>query len=264
MDEQERARLERMLGILEQEYPDQTPFQRRQDLREINGLRARLGLAEVDARLQPRGAAPPPPAPAPAPEAQADPHAEAREIWATYEASEARLAPARAHCSRVIKATAPRQGQTPVRPLRFMGKGGGPVRCDQCHKEIRLEGHAWNGQPVSRAWDMNPKASQSWCNYILGGVTFLTESNGTLRVLHGYMDRPGCCSAYLAAQEQAQRDFRAQRSEADQAESQRASALLRALLREERGLQGGDLAQLVLRVQTSLFGYDAGAGINGP
>ena len=44
MDEQERARLERMLGILEQEYPDQTPFQRRQDLSEINTLRARLGL----------------------------------------------------------------------------------------------------------------------------------------------------------------------------------------------------------------------------
>ncbi|HBP17113.1 MAG TPA: DNA-directed RNA polymerase sigma-70 factor, partial [Planctomycetes bacterium] len=56
--------------------------------------------------------APPPPSPAPAPKPKVDPHAEARAIWAAYEAHEARVAPARAHCSRVVSATAPRQGRT--------------------------------------------------------------------------------------------------------------------------------------------------------
>ena len=58
------------LRVLESEYPGQPLVAQQSDLREINRLRAEAGLPQVDARLQPVGAAPRPAAkPKPKPKA---------------------------------------------------------------------------------------------------------------------------------------------------------------------------------------------------
>jgi hypothetical protein len=243
------------LRVLEDEYPGQPLVAQAADLREINRIRARLGMPPVDARLREVGAAPeavpPPPKPAP------PDHTEARELYRAYLEKVAELEPHRAYADRVVKATAG-PGQTPVRPLATMGTGGGPLLCDHCRKPIRLEGGPFHGVAADAAWARN--GGRDWNSWILGGLVVEVQTNGTLRIYHGYPGRDNrqCCNAARRKDEEAQARLRPARPPG-------AFDRVLAFLADERP----DLAErarsdLANEVLNATFSYDPGVGVNRP
>jgi hypothetical protein len=102
------ADLLRKLQLLEQDYPGQPLVVQQADLREINQLRAQLGLPLVDGRLNVLAAAVEEVAKKKAkPEPAAVPdHTEAREIYQAYLKKTAELEVHRAYAEQVADATA--------------------------------------------------------------------------------------------------------------------------------------------------------------
>jgi hypothetical protein len=134
----------RKLQLLEEDYPHQPHLVREADLREINQLRAQLGLPLVDDRLKVLAASGAGGAGAAAQPAEVQDHTEARQVYEAFLKKREELGVHRDHAEQVAQATAG-HGQTPVRPLATMGTNGGPLLCDHCGKPIVLEGGTFTG-----------------------------------------------------------------------------------------------------------------------
>src|SRR5262245_39100600 len=199
----------RKLQVLEGDYARQPLVAQQADLQEINHIRSQLGMPLVDAHLNEIGAAvakPKPKKPKPKPKEVRD-HTEAREIYQAYLKKIEELEVHRAYADRVVKATGG-PGQTPVRPLATMGTDGGPLLCDHCGKPIVLEGGRFHGVAADAAWKQH--SSGNWKSWILGGMVVELQTNGTLRIYHGY---PGgnskyCCNAASREDKKAQAKFK--------------------------------------------------------
>ncbi|MGF1583187.1 MAG: hypothetical protein ACFCD0_28030 [Gemmataceae bacterium] len=249
----------RKLQVLEEEYLDQPPAVQKADLQEINLLRSQLGMPLVDAHLNEMVGAVEESVEAevqPEPEKLPD-YTEAREIYKAYRKKIEELEVHRAYADEVADATGG-PGQTPVRPLATMGTDGGPLLCDYCKRPIVLEGGQFHGVDADVAWKRNP--SVSWRSWILGGMVVEIETNGTLRIYHGY---PGqndnqCCNAAIREDEKRRADF-------DASNRSKKKPMIRAFLdqefpdktREER-------FDLLNDILDTMYKYDPGLGINRP
>lgn len=183
-------------------------------------------------------------------------HAEAKAMYQAYLARAAVLERLRAYASEVLAATEG-AGQTPVEPLATMGKQGGPLLCDVCGKPMILEGGGFQGVHADVAWKRNPKPG--WRSWISGGMVMRIESNGTLRVFHGYPGRSGCVVQADRADEKARAAFRAQAPGMNvSAKLELLSAYFKAELPEH---DNDDFLNQIYRV---LFMFDPGLGVNAP
>jgi hypothetical protein len=243
--------------MLEDEYPGQPVVAQQVDLREINRLRAQLGLPLVDARLKVIGAGEPIREVAkPRPEVVQD-HTEARAIYQAYLKKVEELEVHRAYAEQVSKATSGR-GQTPVRPLATMGTGGGPLLCDHCGKPIVLEGGRFHGMAADAAWLQNPRGS--WTSFILGGMVVEIQSNGTLRIYHGYPGRNDdhCCNVASREDKNARDNHKSDWSPAKQ------EILLAFLEHEFPDKTKDDRLALFSQIRDTMYSYDPGIGVNRP
>ena len=192
-----------LLRTLEAEYPDTPVFARRALLTEINALRRRLVMPEVDDRLLPVGG----PAAVVRVVCKSRPdHSEARALYEEFVRVGPALEAHRAYADRVAEAlNSP--SMTPVEPLATMGPGGGPLLCDVCGKPIPLEGGRYHKVPAHEAWASNPV--KGWKSFVSGGLVIRLLPNGTIRIYHGYPGHENaCCTAAAKAEEDADRAFR--------------------------------------------------------
>jgi hypothetical protein len=251
----------RQLRLLEDDYASQPLLVQRADLREINQIRSQLGMPLVDAHLKEIGAAgaaaakPKPEAAKPEPKPAQD-HTEARGIYRAYLKKIEELEVHRAYARQVVEATASR-GQTPVRPLATIGTNGGPLLCDHCGKPIVLEGGQFHGVTADAAWKKNPSAN--WTSWILGGMVVETQTNGTLRIYHGYPGRPDdCCEVALREGKEAREQF-------ESGMGSDKENLLRAFLEQEfPGMTRKKRFNLRCEIMETMYSYDPGMGINRP
>src|SRR5262249_40027035 len=197
----------RKLQSLEDDYAGQPVVGQQADLREINHIRSQLGMPLVDAHLNEIGVA----AVKVEEEAKPEPeevqdHTEAREIYQAYLKKIEELKVQRAYAEQVAQATAGHR-QTPVRPLATMGTNGGPLLCDHCGKPMVLEGGRLHGVAADAAWQQNPR--DYWTSWILGGMVVEIQTNGTLRIYHGYPGRNDnqCCNVARREREKARAEF---------------------------------------------------------
>jgi hypothetical protein len=185
-----------------------------------------------------------------------DAHATARALYQEYLDRKAVLERLRAFADAVAKATSG-EGQTPVEPLATMGSGGGPLLCDLCRKPMILEGGAYQGVFADEAWRRNPQPG--WASWIAGGMVVRIESNGTLRIYHGYPGRSGCVVKADRADDKARAEFRAQAAARNvPAQLDLLSAYFKAELPE------ADNDAVLSDIYRVLFVYDPGLGINSP
>lgn len=182
-----------------------------------------------------------------------DEHAAARAMYQEFLARSAVLERCRAYAKEVAKATAG-EGQTPVEPLATMGPRGGPLLCDVCGKPMILEGDSFDGVFADEAWQRNPQ--QGWKSWISGGMVVRIESNGTLRVYHGYPGRSGCIKVADKADDKARAAFR--KDPDTSAKLDALSAYFKAELPEN------DNDAMMSKLYAVLFVYDPGLGINKP
>ena len=183
-----------------------------------------------------------------------DDHAAAKAMYQDYVARLAVLERHRRFAADVAKATSG-SGQTPVEPLATMGKGGGPLLCDVCHKPMILEGDPYHGVYADEAWRRNPQ--KGWTSWISGGMVVRIETNGTLRVYHGYPNRSGCVRVADKADERDRALFRDRYKAMDvPAKLELLSAYFKAELPEN------DSDEVLSEIYKVLFVYDPGLGIN--
>jgi hypothetical protein len=248
----------RQLRFLEGEYAGQPLIAQQADLREINQIRAQLGLPLVDAHLKEIGVA------AAAVEEKAEPepevvpdHTEAREIYQTYLKKTDELEVHRAYAEQVVKATGG-PGQTPVRPLATLGPGGGPLLCDHCRKPIVLEGGNYHGVTADVAWQQHPVGN--WRSWILGGMVVEIQTNGTLRIYHGYPGQdPGhCCNVASREDKKARTKFESLRR------PDHFAKILAFLEHEFPDMPREEQLDLLSKILDTVFSYDPGIGINHP
>jgi hypothetical protein len=212
----------------------------------------------VDARLKVIGVPDRPAAEAAKPEPPKPPdHSEAREIHQAYLKKAEELEVHRAYAEEVSMATAG-PGQTPVHPLATMGPGGGPLLCDHCKKPIVLEGGPHHGMTADVAWRMNPVVG--WTSWILGGMVVEIQTNGTLRIFHGYpgRDNKQCCNIAKSEDEQARAKFEFRGCPATQ------DKILAFLEDELPGMTRDERLGLLGKIMGTLYSYDPGIGINRP
>jgi hypothetical protein len=250
----------RKLQFLEEDYFAQPLIAQQADLREINQIRSQLGMPLVDARLNDIAAA------AveedveeeaqPEPEAVPD-HTEAREIYQAYLKKIEELEAHRAYADQVVQATEG-HGQTPVRPLATMGTNGGPLLCDHCGKPIVLEGGRFHGVAADVAWKKNP--SDNWTSWILGGMVVEIQTNGTLRIYHGYPGRNDnqCCNVASREDEKARAEFKSRKG------SEKKDMILAFLEHEFPDMTREEHLDLLNKILDTMYRYDPGLGINRP
>ncbi len=171
-----------------------------------------------------------------------DDHTEAKRLYHDYLERAPVLKRCREYAAKVAAATEG-SSMTPVEPLATMGPAGGPLLCDVCGKPQNLEGGGYNGVPADEAWRQNPRPG--WESYVLGGVVILIETNGTLRVYHGYPGRSGCVLKADAA-----------------SKDMRRLDLLSAYFKAEMPQNDND--GVLGDIDRVLFSYDPGLGVNGP
>ncbi|HEY5920065.1 MAG TPA: hypothetical protein VIV11_00280 [Kofleriaceae bacterium] len=183
-----------------------------------------------------------------------DDHAAARAMYQEYLERSAVLERNRRLAADVAKATSG-AGQTPVEPLATMGRDGGPLLCDLCSKSMILEGGAYHGVHADEAWRRNPE--KGWTSWIFGGMVVRIETNGTLRIYHGYPGRSGCVKAADRSDEKARAEFRERSKSMDvPAKLEMLSAYFKAELPEK------DSDAVLTEIHRVLFVYDPGLGIN--
>jgi hypothetical protein len=248
----------RRLECLEDDYVGQPPVVQQADLQEINRIRTQLGMPLVDARLNEIGvvAVKEETQPKLEPE-EAQDHTEARAIYQAYLNKIAELEVHRAYAERVARATAG-PGQTPVRPLATMGTNGGPLLCDHCGKPIVLEGGRFHGMAADAAWKKKP--SDNWTSWILGGMVVEIQSNGTLRIYHGYLGRNdrACCN--VASRE----DMKAHAAFASSKGPVKTGMILAFLEHEFPDMTKKKRLDLLKKIVDTMYTYDPGLGINRP
>jgi hypothetical protein len=253
--------LRRKLKLLEDDYAGQPIVAQQADLREINRIRTQLGMPLVDAHLKEIGAADvakPKPKKKPAKKEARD-HTEAREIYQAYLKKHEELEVYRAYADRVVKATAGR-GQTPVRPLATMGTDGGPLLCDHCGKPIVLEGGTFHGVNADVAWGRNPNRGANWTSWIFGGMVVEIQTNGTLRIYHGYPGRNNthCCNVASREDQKARDEFESRKKPEKQ-------NIILAFLEDEFPERTiNQRYELLNKIMDTMFSYDPGLGVNRP
>jgi hypothetical protein len=252
----------RKLRMLEEDYARQPLVVQQADLREINQIRSRLGMPLVDARLNEIGAVEKDPKPKPKQvedRKEDQDHTEAREIYQAYLKKMEELEVLRAYAERVVKATAGR-GQTPVRPLATMGTDGGPLLCDHCGKPILLEGGQFHGVTADVAWARNPNPKNSWSSWILGGMVVEVQTNGTLRIYHGYPGRNNnhCCNAASREDNRAREKFESGKC------VEKHNLILAFLEHEFPDTTEEEHLALLNNILDTMYSYDPGPGINRP
>jgi hypothetical protein len=183
-----------------------------------------------------------------------DEHAEARAMYQEYVARSAVLERCRRYATDVAKATSG-TGQTPVEPLATMGKNGGPLLCDVCGKPMILEGGGFQGVYADEAWRRNPR--KGWTSWISGGMVVRIETNGTLRIYHGYPGRSGCVQKADKAIKKHEADFDARSKTMDVSTK---LELLSAYFKAE--LPDKDNDAVLNEIYRVLFMYDPGLGVN--
>ena len=253
--------LRQRLRALEEDYPEQPPLVQKSDLEEINDLRDRLGMPRVDDKLQslelsPVAAAEANPAAAPPPQEEID-HSEAQAMYELYLRKEEELAPHREYAAEVCRATAGR-GQTPVEPLATMGVDGGPLLCDYCGRAIILEGGKFHQVPADKAWKQNPQSG--WKSWILGGLVVELQTNGTLRIYHGYPGRhPNhCCN-------RASDEIAKERAKFDSSKRSKVWRKVLAFLESKfPNLPPDEKTRLLNAILETTCNYDPGLGVNHP
>jgi hypothetical protein len=250
----------RKLRSLEEDYPLQPLVVQQADLREINQLRAQLGMPCVDARLNAIGAAAVEAGveedAKPEPEEVED-HTEAREVYQAYLKKIKELEAHQTYAEQVAEATAGHD-QTPVRPLATMGTNGGPLLCDHCGKPMVLEGGAFHGVAADAAWRQSP--SENWTSWILGGMVVHIQTNGTLRIYHGYPQGHAneCC--HLASRE----DEKAQEAFDTGKRSEKKHKLLAFLEYAYPDMTSEGQRDLLNQILDTMYRYDPGIGVNRP
>ena len=246
------------LQLLEEDYQGQPPVAQQADLREINQIRSQLGMPLVDARLNAIAAAVEEgiEEAQPEPEEEQD-HTEARELYQAYLKKIEELEVHRAYAEQVAQATAGR-GQTPVRPLATMGTNGGPLLCDHCGKPIVLEGGRFHGVAADVAWKKNP--SDDWTSWILGGMVVEIQTNGTLRIYHGYPGRGNkqCCNVASRKDKEAREEFESAKKPEKQ------NMILAFLENEFPNMTSEEHYRLLSKIMDTMYSYDPGLGINRP
>lgn len=185
-----------------------------------------------------------------------DDHAAAKAMYQDYLARAAALERYRRYATDVAKATSG-SGQTPVEPLATMGKGGGPLLCDVCGKPMILEGGAFQGVYADEAWRRNRR--KGWVSWISGGMVVRIETNGTLRIFHGYPGRSGCVKTADKADEKDRAEFRARTNDMDVSAK---LGLLRAYFKAELPANNSDA--VLSDIYAVLLVYDPGLGVNSP
>ena len=251
-------KLLRQLRFLEEDYPGMPRVVQQADLQEINRLRAELDLPPVDERLRELGTVVVDEAVVePSAEDELESHAEARVIYRRYLQKVAALQVHREYAEQVSKATAGR-GQTPVRPLATMGTGGGPLLCDQCGQPIVLEGGDCHGMSADEAWKL--RARNRWTSWILGGMVVEIETNGTLRIYHGYPDRSAsdCCNVA------SRKDEQARAAHDSSARTGKWPMILAFIEHEFLDLPTPSQTELLNDILDTVYEYDPGLGVNRP
>jgi hypothetical protein len=252
------ADLLRQLQILQEDYLGQPLVVQQADLRAINQIRSQLGMPLVDARLSEIGV----PAvaekakPKSKPEAVRD-HTEARKIYQAYRKKIEELEVHRAYAEQVVKATGG-PGMTPVRPLATMGTNGGPLLCDHCEKPIVLEGGSFHGVTADVAWARNH--SGNWSSWILGGMVVEIQTNGTLRIYHGYpgANNKHCCNVASREDKKAQAQFKSGNS------PEKYNLILAFIEHEFPEMSEKEHLDLLNEILNTMYSYDPGIGINRP
>ena len=248
----------RKLQILQEDYVSQPLVARQLDLLEINQIRSQLGMPFVDADLDEigAGAVEVEAKPEPEPTVVQD-HTEAREIYEAYRKKIAELEVHWAYAEQVADATAG-DSQTPVRPLATMGTDGGPLRCDQCGKPIVLEGGHLHGLAADAAWKLNP--DDNWTSWILGGMVVEIQTNGTLRVYHGYprRDITHCCNLANWQDAQARAQFDSSKG------TEKQNMILAFVEQEFPAMTTEEHLDLLSKIMDTIYSYDPGIGINRP
>jgi hypothetical protein len=184
-------------------------------------------------------------------------HTEARGIYQAYRKKVEELEMHRAYAERVARATEG-PGQTPVHPLATIGTNGGPLLCDHCGKPIVLEGGRFHGVTADVAWKRNPR--DGWTSWILGGMVVEIQTNGTLRIYHGY---PGhhdkyCCNIASREGDKARAAF------ASGKRSEKRPLLLAFIEHAFSNLTGEEQLDLLNDILDTMYDYDPGIGINRP
>jgi hypothetical protein len=249
------------LQMLEEDYPGMPSAVRQADLLEINRIRSELGMPLVDAGLNEIGADAVEEAPEEViPEAEVvEDHTEARAIYQAYRKRTKELEAHRAYAEKVAKAT---EGlsMTPVRPLATMGTDGGPLLCDYCKKPIVLEGGRFHGVTADEAWRRTPNPEDGWVSYILGGMVVEIQTNGTLRIYHGYPQHNDthCCNAASREDENARAAFNSTKTSGSW---KRILAFIEHEFPEMTEEKQNDLLNDVMN---TVFEYDPGIGVNRP
>jgi hypothetical protein len=246
----------RKLQLLEEDYVGQPLVVQQADLRAINQIRSQLGMPLVDAHLNEIGVAAVEEEAQPEPEEVQD-HTEARDIYQAYLKKVEELEAHRTYAEQVAKATAAR-GQTPVRPLATMGTNGGPLLCDHCGKPIVLEGGRFHGVAADAAWKKNHR--DNWTSWILGGMVVEIQTNGTLRIYHGYPGRDDkqCCNVASREHKKAQAAFDSSKR------SEKKDMILAFLEHEFPDMTREEHLDLLDKLLDAMYTYDPGIGINRP
>jgi hypothetical protein len=193
----------------------------------------------------------------PEPEEAVPDHTEAREIYQAYLRKVEELEAHRAYAVRVVDATGG-HGQTPVRPLATMGNNGGPLLCDHCGKPIVLEGGRFHGVNADVAWAQSHRGD--WVSWILGGLVVELQTNGTLRIYHGYPGRADkqCCNVARREAEKARAAFKSTKG------AEKRDLVLAFLEQEFPTMPGDERQDLVTKILETLYAYDPGLGVNRP
>lgn len=160
-------------------------------------------------------------------------------------------------------------GTTPVKPLATMGCNGGPLLCDVCRKPMILEGGKYHGKDASTAWKMSGAEDRlrkggrpipQWASWILGGMVVEIQTNGTLRIYHGYEGRSetDCVDKAIKANEERRKEYVCEwsREKWNQTEA--------FLISEFPNLTFEEITDLTNKVMDEVFSYNPGIGVNRP
>lgn len=252
-------KLRKDLSFLEEDYFGQPAYLQKEDLEEINKIRSQLNMPLVDDKLVEIKEEESETESENEIVEEVDPYAEAREIYERYLKKNEELDLHRKYATKIVRATEGSGGKTPVYPLAKMGTDGGPLLCDHCKKPIPLEGGSYHGKPAPVAWEQRSNPSENWVSWILHGLIVEVQTNGTLRIYHGYPNQPhSCYGKALAADEKARTEHDDNKESIDK---KQLSEFIRNQFPE---MDKKEQRSLYNEILNTLYFYDPGIGVNRP